>query len=117
MTDEDESLIPSACEEIVNHLEILSKSFDGYFGGGELEISEEWIINPYSFNLDYMPGWWKVERRSYWIAHKSCSWNGVWKQNSGTILVNGNGHVSKTLWKSTKYAHPIRDDLLVRVWI
>lgn len=53
MVDEDESLIPSVCEEIVNHLEILSKSFDGYFGGGELETSEEWILNPYSYNLDY----------------------------------------------------------------
>ena len=54
VTDEDESLIPSVREEIMNHLEILSKSFDGYFGVGELETSEEWIINPYSFNLDYM---------------------------------------------------------------
>ena len=55
VTDEDEFLIPSVREEIINHLEILSKSFDGYFGVGELETSEEWIINPYSFNLDYMP--------------------------------------------------------------
>ena len=41
MTDEDESLIPSVREEIMNHLEILSKSFDGYFGVRELETSEE----------------------------------------------------------------------------
>ena len=38
----------------MDHLEILSKLFDGYFGGGELEISQKWIINPYFFNLDYM---------------------------------------------------------------
>lgn len=54
MTDEDECLVPSVREEIMNHLEILSKSFDGYFKIGELEISEEWIINPYSFNLNHM---------------------------------------------------------------
>ena len=53
MVDDDESLIPSVYEEIVDHLEILSKSFHGYFGGGELETSEKWIINPYFFNLDY----------------------------------------------------------------
>ena len=28
MTDEDESLVPSVREEIINHFEILSKSFD-----------------------------------------------------------------------------------------
>ena len=54
MTDEDECLVPSVREEIMNHLEILSKSFDGYFKIGELEISEEWIINPYSFNLNHI---------------------------------------------------------------
>ena len=47
--DEYVPLIPSVCEDIVDHLEILSKSFGGYFGG-DLETSEEWIINPYSFN-------------------------------------------------------------------
>ena len=36
----------------MNHLEILSKSYDGYFGVGELETSEGCIINPYSFNFD-----------------------------------------------------------------
>ena len=40
MVDEDESPISIACEEILNHLEILSKSFDGYFEG-ELETSEK----------------------------------------------------------------------------
>lgn len=54
MVGDNESVIPSVCEEIVDHLEKLSKSFDGYFGGGELEPSEKWIINPYSFNLDNM---------------------------------------------------------------
>ena len=53
MIDDYECLIPSVCEEIVDHLEILSKSFDGCFEE-ELQTIEEWIINPYSFNLDYM---------------------------------------------------------------
>ena len=39
---------------MINHLKILSKLFDEYFGVGELETSEEWIINSYSFNLSYM---------------------------------------------------------------
>ena len=37
MTDEDDSLIPSVREEIINHFERLSKSFNGYFVVGELE--------------------------------------------------------------------------------
>ena len=41
IVDDDESLIPSVCEEIVDHLEILSKSFHGYFEGRELETSEK----------------------------------------------------------------------------
>ena len=53
MIDEDGSLIPSVCEEIVDHLEILSKSFHKYCEGRELETSEKWIINSYFFNLDY----------------------------------------------------------------
>ena len=40
VTDKDESLIPNVRVEIINNLEILSKSFDGYFGVGELEASE-----------------------------------------------------------------------------
>lgn len=54
MVDKNECLIPSVSNEILDHLEILSKSLDGYFKGGELEISKTWIINPYSFNLDNM---------------------------------------------------------------
>ena len=41
MINDNEPLIPSVYEDIVNHLEILSKSFDGYFGGGYLEASDE----------------------------------------------------------------------------
>ena len=33
MVYDDESLIPSVGEEIVDHLEILSRSFHGYFDG------------------------------------------------------------------------------------
>ena len=53
MVDDDESLIPIVGEEMLDHLEILSKSFHGYFEGRELKTSEKWIINPYFFNLDY----------------------------------------------------------------
>ena len=42
------------CENIVAHLEMLSKSLDGYFVAGELKTSGEWIMNPYSYNLDNM---------------------------------------------------------------
>lgn len=35
-------------------LEMLSESFDGYFAAGDLKISEEWIMNPYSYNLEKM---------------------------------------------------------------
>ena len=34
IVDDDESLIPYVCEESVDHLEIPSKLFDRYFGGG-----------------------------------------------------------------------------------
>ena len=38
----------------MDQFEIPLKSFDRYFGGGELETSKKWIINLYFFNLDYM---------------------------------------------------------------
>ena len=41
VTNEHECLVPSVREEIMNHLEILSKSFDGYFKTGELKMSED----------------------------------------------------------------------------
>ena len=44
--------------------------------------------------------------------HKTVILNVVWKQNSGTILVLCNEHTSKALWKSIKYAHPIRNNFL-----
>ena len=52
MVDDNGSIIPTVHEEIVAHSEMLSKSFDGYFAAGKLNISEEWIMNPYSYNLD-----------------------------------------------------------------
>ena len=39
-------------KEIMNHLGMLSKSFDGYFSSGELKISGDWIISPFSYNLE-----------------------------------------------------------------
>jgi len=46
--------IPSGCEEIVAHLEVLSTSFDRYFDVGKVETSDERIMNPCSFNLNKM---------------------------------------------------------------
>ena len=54
MVDDAGSIIPTVREEIVAHLEMLSESFDGYFAAGDLKISEEWIMNPYSYNLEKM---------------------------------------------------------------
>ncbi len=48
------SMIPNVCEEILAHLELLSMFFEGYFAAGELKTSDEWIMNPYSVNLDNM---------------------------------------------------------------
>ncbi len=48
------SMIPNVCKEILAHFELLSMSFEGYFAAGELKISDEWIMNPYSVNLDNM---------------------------------------------------------------
>lgn len=49
------TLTTSMSEEIVSHLEIISESFDRYFDTRNLEISEEWIINPYFDNLKNVP--------------------------------------------------------------
>lgn len=43
-----ESITPKVREEIMSHLEMVSESFGEYFATGDLEISVEWIINPYS---------------------------------------------------------------------
>ena len=97
MVDDDESLIPSVCEEILDHLEMLSKSFDGYFAGGELETSEEWIINPYSFNLDYMSDDEKLKDDLFELCTNRVLEMQFESKTLETILVLGNGHVSKTL--------------------
>ena len=52
--NESSSFILTVCEETLAHLEELSTSFDGYFDVGKLRTSEEWIMNPYSLNLDKM---------------------------------------------------------------
>ena len=41
-------------EELVAHLEMLSESFDVDFVAGDLKISEEWILNSKSYNLEKM---------------------------------------------------------------
>ncbi len=33
---------------------MLKVSFEGYFSAGELNISEQWIINPFIFHIDQM---------------------------------------------------------------
>lgn len=45
---------PSLCEKIVDHLEILTKLFDGNFKVSELKTSETDYKPLYSFNLDNM---------------------------------------------------------------
>jgi len=55
--NESSSLIPSVCEEIVAYLEMfMSTWFDRYFDVGKIETSENWIMNPYTFNLDKILG-------------------------------------------------------------
>uniref|UniRef100_UPI00358EA82C protein FAM200C-like n=1 Tax=Myxine glutinosa TaxID=7769 RepID=UPI00358EA82C len=54
MVDDAGSITPTVREEIVPHLEMLSESFGGYFAAGDLKISEEWIMNPYSYNMEKM---------------------------------------------------------------
>lgn len=46
MVDEAGFIIPTVCDVIVAHLEILSELFDRYSATGDLKISEEWIKNP-----------------------------------------------------------------------
>ena len=41
MVDENGLILPTVREEIMTHLEMLSKAFRGYFAAGELKISEE----------------------------------------------------------------------------
>ncbi|XP_028966643.1 protein ZBED8-like [Galendromus occidentalis] len=38
--------------EVAAHLDSLSQSFHGYFAPGDLEIGEEWILNPFSFDME-----------------------------------------------------------------
>uniref|UniRef100_UPI00358EB4CC protein FAM200C-like n=1 Tax=Myxine glutinosa TaxID=7769 RepID=UPI00358EB4CC len=54
MVDDAGSITPTVREEIVAHLEMLSESFDGYFAAGDMKISEEWTMNPYSYNMEKM---------------------------------------------------------------
>ena len=37
-------------EEIKAHLQMISKSFDGYFAAAELKILKEKMMNPYSYS-------------------------------------------------------------------
>ena len=41
-------------EEIIQHLEGLKESFDGYFSPGDLEEWDTWIVNPFAFKLEKM---------------------------------------------------------------
>ena len=104
------------CEEIVNHLEILSNSFDGYFEGGELDTSQEWIINPYSFNLDYMPDDEKLKDDLIELRT-----NRVLEMEFECKTLEQYWYLAMDMFprlcEKAKYAHPIHDDLLVRVWI
>ena len=39
---------------IIAHLMMLGNSFDGYFSNRELIAAQQWIINPFLFNLTTM---------------------------------------------------------------
>ena len=39
----------------MNHLNMSSNLFNGFFGVEEVETSEGWTISPFSFNSDCMP--------------------------------------------------------------
>ena len=72
MIDNKRTLILTVNEDILAHLEIPSKSFDGYLEAGELNISGEWIRNLYTYNLDIMSDDDKLKKDLIYLR-KNCS--------------------------------------------
>jgi len=71
--NESSSSIPDVCEEIVAHLEVLSTPFDRYFDIGKVKTFEEWIMNPYAFNLGKVSGDEELKQDLIRTAFKWCS--------------------------------------------
>lgn len=112
MVDDAGSITPTVREEIVAHLEMLSESFDGYFAAGDLKISEEWIINPYSYNMEKMSNDEELKEdlidlrtnRALEMQFESKTLEEFWCST---------GYVPKTWWKSTPCPHSICNNILV----
>ena len=47
-------LLQNVQHDIIAHLMMLGNSFDGYFSDGELNAAQQWIINPFLFDLTTM---------------------------------------------------------------
>ena len=47
-------LLQNVKHDIIAHLMMLGNSFDGYFSAGELRAAQQWIINPFLFDLATM---------------------------------------------------------------
>ncbi|XP_068240044.1 protein FAM200C-like [Palaemon carinicauda] len=49
---ENSTLPPTFVAKIVEHMQLLCISFDGYFSCGELQACNNWILNPFMQNLE-----------------------------------------------------------------
>ena len=47
-------LLQNVKHDIIAHLMMLGNFFDGYFSDGELNAAQQWIINPFLFDLTTM---------------------------------------------------------------
>ena len=47
-------LLQNVKHDIIAHLMMLGNSFDGYFSAGKLNAAQQWIINPFLFDLKTM---------------------------------------------------------------
>ena len=47
-------LLQNVKHDIIAHLMMLGNSFNGYFSDGELNAAQQWIINPFIFDLTTM---------------------------------------------------------------
>ena len=47
-------LLQNVKHDIIAHLMMLGNSFNGYFSDGELNAAQQWIINPFIFDLRTM---------------------------------------------------------------
>ena len=47
-------LLQNVKHDIITRLVMLGNSFDGYFSDGELNAAQQWIINPFLFDLTTM---------------------------------------------------------------